>query len=361
MFEHPGDAAHVQRSALLDGAPARSARRHATTRLEALAQVHLGAEAEQLLGELGAADRLVTKTSSCGRYSGSMLAPVISSSMPTSSRDRRASPVPMLKNVSVASAFSDEDVRPRDVLDVDEVVGVRAVAVDQRRQALVDPVEHLHDHAHVRALVVHPRPVDVHVAVADVVEPVALVERAEELLAGDLRRAVHRAVVEGVLLGHGLFDRVAVDRGRRGVDDLLDARLLGRLDHVVGADDVRLERLARLVHALVQPQRGEMERVVGALHEVVEQVEVLDRALDQRHAVVLQRAGEVVAGAAHEVVEHDDLAHRLGQQLVDDVRADEAGTADDQHAGVFDRGHSVVIATALAAERCAHAPARMAA
>jgi hypothetical protein len=195
--------------------------------------------------------------------------------------------------------------------------------------------------------------------VADVVEPVALVERPEELLARDLGRAVHRAVVEGMLLGHRLLDRVAVDRRGRRVDDLLDPGLLGGLDHVVGADHVRLERLARLVHALVQPQRGEVERIVRAAHEVLEQVEVLDRALDQGHPVVGQRAGEVVPGAAHEVVEHDDLAHRFGEQLVDDVRADEAGTAYDQHAGVFDRGHRTVIATAAAAKRCARTPARM--
>ena len=113
--------------------------------------------------------------------------------------------------------------------------------------------------------------------------------------------------------------------------------------------------------ALVQPQRGEVEHVVGAAHEVVQQVEVLDRAFDQSDAVVLQRAGEVVARAAHEVVEHDDLAHGLVEELVDDVRADEAGTADHQHAGVFDRGHRVVIATALDREGCADAAARMAA
>ena len=37
---------------------------------------------------------------------------------------------------------------------------------------------------------------------------------------------------------------------------------------------------------------------------------------------------EVGARAAHEVVEDDDLAHRLGEQLIDDVRADEPGAAN---------------------------------
>ena len=43
--------------------------------------------------------------------------------------------------------------------------------------------------------------------------------------------------------------------------------------------------------------------------------------------------GEVRAAAADEVVEHDDLAREpSAQQLVDDVRADEAGAAGDQNA-----------------------------
>ncbi len=240
--------------------------------------------------------------------------PVISSSSADELVDRRAQAGADVEERVGRLRLQREDVRARDVLDVDEVVGVRAVAVDERREALVDAVEHLHDHADVRALVVHPRAVDVHVAVADVVETVALVERAEELLADDLRRAVHRAVVERVILGHGLFDGVAVDRRRRGVDDLLDARLLGRLDNVVGADDVGLERPARLVHAFVEPERGEVEHVVGPLHHIAQQRDVLDRALDQGHAVVPQGGREVVAGAAHEVVEYDDLAHRFGQR-----------------------------------------------
>ena len=176
---------------------------------------------------------------------------------------------------------------------MDEVVGLAAVAEDHGALARVDAVEHLHDHTHVRALVVHPRPVDVHVPHACVVEPVLLVERAEELLAGDLGRAVHRAVVERVVLGHRREQRVAVHRGRRGVDDLLDAGLVRGLDDVVGADDVVLERLARLVHALVEPERREMEDVVGSAHQAVEQLAVQDRAVDDLDALVADRLAQV--------------------------------------------------------------------
>ena len=84
--------------------------------------------------------------------------------------------------------------------------------------------------------------------------------------------------------------------------------------------------------ALVQPQRGEVEGVVGGVHQVAQEGHVLHGALDQRHALVAQRAHQVAAAAAHEVVEHDDLAHRLREQLVHDVRADEAGPTDDQDA-----------------------------
>ena len=88
-------------------AAALSARRHATTdsrpsRRSISARKPSRRSASSVLPTL-----LVTKTSSCGRYSGSISLPVISSSMPTSSRIVVPTPVPMLKNVSVASALSE--------------------------------------------------------------------------------------------------------------------------------------------------------------------------------------------------------------------------------------------------------------
>ena len=107
---------------------------------------------------------------------------------------------------------------------------------------------------------------------------------------------------------------------------------MGGVEDVEVADDVDLERRARVVDALAQPERGEQEDVVGAMHQLRDQLGVEDRALDELDAVVLERAGEAVGLAAHEVVEHDDLLHGLVDQLVDDVRADETGAAYDEYA-----------------------------
>ena len=176
--------------------------------------------------------------------------------------------------------FQREDVRTCDVVDVNEVVRLRPVAEDHGPLAGVDSVEHLHDHAHVRPQVVHPRAVDVHVAQPDPVETVLLVERAEELLAGDLRRSVHRPVVERMLLGHRDRDGVSVHRSRGGEDHLAHTGVARGLGDVVRAAHVDLERLPRLVDALVQPERSEVKDVVARLHQRPDELDIRDRAFD---------------------------------------------------------------------------------
>jgi hypothetical protein len=49
--------------------------------------------------------------------------------------------------------------------------------------------------------------------------------------------------------------------------------------------------------------------------------------------------GEIGARAAHEVVQHDDFAHRFGQQLIDYVRADKTGAANYHYSGILKLGH----------------------
>ena len=85
-----------------------------------------------------------------------------------------------------------------------------------------------------------------------------------------------------------------------------------RLDDVVGADDVDLERLARLVDALMQPQRGEVEDAVGASHDVTDHSRsVTDPSVSETR--VDERALEVGPGPAYEVVEHADLRRSLAR------------------------------------------------
>ena len=122
-------------------------------------------------------------------------------------------------------ALGGEEVRARDVADVDEVHRLRAVAEDQRRLAGRDPLHPAHEDLGVEAVDVHARAVDVEVAQRDVVEPVHRVQAAQQALVEGLRRAVERVVgVRVVLLGGRELLGEAVDRGRRGRDDLADAR-----------------------------------------------------------------------------------------------------------------------------------------
>ena len=151
-----------------------------------------------------------------------------------------------------------------------------------------------------------PRPVDVHVAQADVVEPVLVVQRAQHLLAGDLRRAVERAVVERVVLVIGVATRVAVHRRRRGVDEPLDPGGAARLDDVECAGDVDLDGRARVVQALAEPQRGEVKDVIGVRHRAGRARRGRGSSPSITAGARRRRRREVGAGAADEVVEHGD-------------------------------------------------------
>ena len=137
-------------------------------------------------------------------------------------------------------------------------------------------------------------------------------KRARHRLAGDLGRAVEIRVVEGMILGHRLLDRVAIDGRRRGIDEPLHARADAGLEHVERAADIHVEGGARILVALQEPQRREMEDAVGALQGRVEDVGLADVAarLEDLDARVLERVGEILGPPAHEIVVDDDLARR---------------------------------------------------
>ena len=73
-------------------------------------------------------------------------------------------PLATLKTSSLTSDFARQDVGPRDVVDVDEVHRLRAVAEDQRRLAGGDALHPADEHLGVGAVDVHARAVDVEVA-----------------------------------------------------------------------------------------------------------------------------------------------------------------------------------------------------
>jgi hypothetical protein len=75
-----------------------------------------------------------------------------------------------------------------------------------------------------------------------------------------------------------------------------------------------------------------VENIISAAHYFGDQFTIFNAALDNLHPWIFRRGGEIPAGAPHEIVQHYDFAHRLSEQLIDDVRADKTGPAHDQHA-----------------------------
>src|SRR5262249_20427786 len=75
---------------------------------------------------------------------------------------------------------------------------------------------------------------------------------------------------------------------------------------------------------------------IDAVGCLLKGVEVGDRALDELDPRVLGGVGNVVLLATDEVVEDADLGRALGQELVDDVGADEPGPADDENLAAFE-------------------------
>ena len=75
-----------------------------------------------------------------------------------------------------------------------------------------------------------------------------------------------------------------------------------------------------------------MKQHIDAVEGARQQVPVADVAFDHRYASAGHRFGKRVPAAAAQVVEHDDLRRAGRHQAVDDVRADQPGTAGDQDA-----------------------------
>ena len=196
-------------------------------------------------------------------------------------------PLATLNTSSVTSASAASTLARAMSRGEDEVHRLRAVAEDQRRLAGGDALHPADEHLGVDAVDVHPRAVDVEVAQRDVVEAAHRVEAAQQALVEDLGGAVERVVGVGVVvLGGREVLGQAVDRGRRGGDDLADVRVDGRLEHVEGAVDEHLEREPRLLGALRDAQRGLVEDDVDAARELAHERAVADVALDDRDGAV---------------------------------------------------------------------------
>src|SRR5262249_43591353 len=124
---------------------------------------------------------------------------------------------------------------------------------------------------------------------------------------------------------------VAVDRGRRRVDDTTNARATRRLQHVQRAGDVVVVGAKGVLHrAGNRTHRRLMEDDVDAARGRLHGVEVADVALDRGEGGGEAPAElEVGATARREIVEDADPM-TLAEETTGDVGADEAGAAGDQ-------------------------------
>ena len=162
----------------------------------------------------------------------------------------------------------------------------------------------------------------------DVVRPKDHVVEAEELVArlqlqldGALRDPVRILGQRGQVLTHGQLVR-PVDRDRRGERKTLDIVVDAGVDQVDAAHQV-----VGVVEPLDEVAQS-FRRVGGQMVDVVEAVRIEqaghepvidDRALYESGSWV-----DVFLKAARQVIEHDDVETKLVDQVVDDVRADEA-------------------------------------
>src|SRR5262249_1533602 len=190
---------------------------------------------------------------------------------------------------------------------------------------------------------------DVEVAQADRLDAVQAIPHGGVLLAGQLRDAIGRDGRRYLRLSLGKIRTIAVDGRRRRVHHAANTLAPGRLEHVerardvagVGADRIR-DRLRHRAHRrLVEDHPDAGRRRLDA--RLVTQV-----APDDLQRRVSARERQVLETPTREVVEH---AHgvAVGEQTIDDVRADEAGPPGDEKSPPHGRISRVRSASSLSA------------
>ena len=220
-----------------------------------------------------------------------------------------------------------EYVRRDDVLHVDEVAGLLAVAEDGQR-LVRDRLRGEDRHRRrIGALRVLARPEHVEVAQARRFQLAGVVEHLAVIFAvelgdrvGALRLGKHRL--------HFRHDRVvAVDRRRGGKAELLHARPGRFLQHDQHAGIVDVDALDDLGHRFWHTDhRGEVEHVIHVLHRLGDGQPVADVALDEFDV----EAVKVLFEAGTQAVQNPDL--RLPLKILRNMAADEAGAAGDEYA-----------------------------
>ena len=177
---------------------------------------------------------------------------------------------------------------------------------------------------HPRAISIeNPRDLDRQAVLAVIIEEQRLGAALAFVIAGARADRVHMAPI---ILGLRMDVGIAVDFAGRGLEDLA-AEALGQAEHVDRAVDRGLGRLHRIV--LVVDRRGR----AGEIEDLVDldeqrESDVVAQELEPRLRV---EVGEIVLGPGEQIVDAQHVVP-IGQQPVDQMRAEEAGAAGDQHA-----------------------------
>ena len=205
-----------------------------------------------------------------------------------------------------------------DVVGVDVVAHLRAVAVDLERRAQADAAHESGDDA---VLGLHTGTVDVGEADAGAAQAVGGGVGGHEHLARGLGRPIRGERAQLGVLGdlrllHRARDRVGGGERQRG-----HAGGAAGLEQRVGPGDVGAKGLVGLLErAQHRGDRGQVhDRVKAALKRRGQHVAVGDIALDEVHRRI---------GMGLQV--HDAHLRAVGGQLGDDMAADEAGSAGDR-------------------------------
>ncbi len=105
---------------------------------------------------------------------------------------------------------------------------------------------------------------------------------AEHAFAEQLGDAIESVIGMGMMtLGRRIRLGLAIDRGRRGVDDLFDPGLQRQPGEFEGGVRHALEAEPGLLGAVGDPQGGLMEHEVGVGQEPAHQLRIADVALDE--------------------------------------------------------------------------------
>ena len=224
------------------------------------------------------------------------------------------------------------EVRRDDVVDIGEVPRLLTVAVHDRPLVQEGGSEEVRDDGRILRDRTLPRAEHVEVAKRHGLQPVHLVEARAVRLPGKLGDAVGRQRGDGHVLRLDLSRRRrTVDRRRGRVDDPSHACVARRKQHVERAGDVDLARAQRILdRARHGRQRGLVEDDLASLDGREHPLEAPQIAFDDLD--VLRDVKKVSAIAGREVVE-DTHVVAAGEERVDEMRADEAGTTGDENAG----------------------------